>query len=88
MSNEVELSHILISDRQFSNTGVSLDNAQFSKCEFRNCELIYSGGPFLMDACWIENCRWKIQAGAALTLDSLTKAGWQILPPMSGKPDA
>ena len=55
---------------------VALDGEAFSACEFRSCRLIYSGGePPRFDACRFEDCEWKLEGPAALTLAHL-RAMW------------
>jgi hypothetical protein len=60
---------------------VSLDNMRFSECSFDECNLLYSGGPFVMDNCWLRNCELSIQGTAAIVVESLRQMGFQISPP-------
>jgi hypothetical protein len=60
---------------------VSLDNVRFLDCSFDECTLLYSGGPVVMDNCWLHNCELKIQGSAAIVLESLGRMGFQISPP-------
>lgn len=74
-----KLSLITVFDRKFGkNEEVSLDNMRFVNCSFEDCHMLYSGGPFLMDNCRIQNCRLTIQGAAAILLQSLEMVGFQI----------
>ena len=44
----------VLKDRQYSGEIVVLENRQFAGCAFRNCTLLYSGGPFAMVDCEID----------------------------------
>ena len=56
----------------FNHETVALDGETFSRCEFRACRLVYSGGePPKFDDCKFEACEWKLQGAAALTLAHL-----------------
>jgi len=61
---------------------VSLDNVRFVDCFFDGCHLLYSGGPFLMDNCWLNDCQLTTQSTAAIVLESLQRIGFQISPPV------
>jgi hypothetical protein len=51
---------------------VALDGEAFSRCEFRACRLVYSGGePPQFDRCRFEDCEWKLEGPAAQTLAHL-----------------
>ena len=82
----VSLSLVSIEDKQFSAEDLSLDNMRFVNCKFHGCHLLYSGGPFVMDNCRLKNCQWRIQGTAAIVVESLRNAGWQIAPP-GGSPE-
>jgi hypothetical protein len=60
----------------YNHETVALDGEIFSRCEFRACRLVYSGGePAKFDDCKFEACEWKLQGAAALTLTHL-RAMW------------
>jgi hypothetical protein len=60
----------------YNHETVALDGEAFSRCEFRACRLVYSGGqPPSFDQCRFEDCEWKLDGPAALTLAHL-RAMW------------
>jgi hypothetical protein len=61
---------------------VSLDNFHFSECSFDECNLLYSGGPLIMNNCWLRNCELTTQGTAATVVESLRQIGFQISPPV------
>ena len=70
-----------VSGEKYANTTVELDNRRFENCEFRNCELIYSGGPVQTSSCYFENTRWSLQGSAALVVATMRAFGWGIETP-------
>jgi len=78
-----KLSFVSVSEKQFVKQDVSLDGIRFHRCSFQQCNLLYSGGPVLMDGCMLESCEWKIQGTAAIVLYALEACGWRIFPPES-----
>jgi hypothetical protein len=55
---------------------VALDGEHFEDCEFRQCRLVYAGGPPPSFAgCRFDNCEWKFEGAAANTLAHL-KVVW------------
>jgi hypothetical protein len=60
----------------YNHETVPLDGESFSRCEFRACRLVYSGGePPQFDGCKFEDCEWKLQGAAADTVAHL-RAMW------------
>lgn len=62
----------------FDGVRVQLDSHEFIDNDFRNCVLVYGGGPLHMTDNRIENCRWEFVDAAARTvglLSSLHQAG-------------
>ena len=56
----------------YNHETVPLDGEVFSHCEFRACRLVYAGGePPRFDHCRFEDCDWKLDGAAALTLSHL-----------------
>jgi hypothetical protein len=75
---------VMVTGATVADTSMSIDNAQFTNCHFRNVEIVYSGGPVLMQNCKFDNCTWAVQGAAAMAIDSLARCGWKItLPPKS-----
>lgn len=64
------------SDTVFNHETVVLDGEAFEACEFRDCRLVYSGGPTPSFAnCRFDGCEWKFEGAAANTLAHL-KVVW------------
>ncbi len=60
----------------FHHETIALDGESFSRCEFRACRLVYSGGePAKFDDCKFDACEWKLQGEAANTTTQL-RAMW------------
>jgi hypothetical protein len=56
----------------FNHETVALDGESFSDCEFRDCRLVYSGGPLpSFEGCRFDDCEWKFEDAAARTLAHL-----------------
>ncbi len=54
-----------VQSQQFDTTYVVLDNRQFTDCRFQACILVYSGGPFAMIKCEIDDDTFVELTGAA-----------------------
>jgi hypothetical protein len=65
----------------FSGTKVTLDNARFENCVFKNCEITYSGGPAETSSCYFENIKWIFNGSAGTIVTVMQGLGWQIIPP-------
>ena len=64
----------------YNHETVSLDGETFSRCEFRACRLIYSGGqPARFDNCKFDTCDWKLQ-GAAVQLYAADGSSMRLSP--------
>ncbi len=62
----------------YSHETVTLDGASFEDCEFRDCRLVYAGGPPpSFDSCRFENCEWRLDDAAARTL-AVLKVVWSV----------
>ena len=60
----------------FSHETVALDGERFSKCEFRDCRMVFRGGePATFDDCTFDACDWRFEDAAANTLAHL-KVVW------------
>lgn len=56
----------------FNHETVALDGEHFADCEFRDCRLVYAGGPPpVFEACSFHDCEWKFDDAAARTLAHL-----------------
>ena len=55
---------------QFQGQRVDLDGATFEECTFRDCVMVYRGGPVMvMDRCTFdENTRWVFEDAAGRTV--------------------
>jgi len=66
----------------YNHETVVLDGETFADCEFRDCRLVYSGGPPpVFENCRFHGCDWKQDEAAARTLAYL-----KILWNAGGKP--
>jgi hypothetical protein len=62
----------------FNHETVVLDGEAFEDCEFRECRLVYSGGPPpVFNHCRFDECEWKFDGPAANTLAHL-KLIWSV----------
>lgn len=56
----------------YSHDTVVLEAETFSRCEFRDCRLIYAGGePATLIECKFFDCDWRLEGAAARTLAHL-----------------
>ena len=66
------------SDTIFNHETVTLDGEEFSDCEFRDCRMVYAGGPPpVFQSCRFDDCEWKFEGSAANTLAYL-KVVWAV----------
>lgn len=71
----------------YEKADVMLDGISFQNCTFRDCRLIYKGGPARMISCYIApGVQWMLVESAAFVLQFLQDAGWTIAPPGSVEP--
>ncbi len=62
----------------FNHETVALDGEHFADCEFRDCRMVYSGGPApVFESCRFDGCEWKFDDAAANTLAHL-KLVWKL----------
>lgn len=68
----------MVKDKTFNSERVTLDDKDFIDCQFRNCELVYSGGlvSFLETA--ISGCRWSFGGPAHRTINLLQCFGLEL----------
>jgi hypothetical protein len=62
-------------------TRVMLDNTRFENCTFKNCDIIYMGGPAETSACHFDNVRWLFEGAAGTVVRVMQGLGWNIIPP-------
>jgi hypothetical protein len=67
--------------QKFIGTKVTLDNIRFENCTFKNCDIIYKGGPTETSSCYFENVRWVFEGAAGTVVQVMQGLGWQIVPP-------
>jgi hypothetical protein len=65
----------------FVGAKVALDNIRFEGCTFKNCEILYSGGPAETSSCYFENVRWVFEGAAGTIVTVMQGLGWKIVPP-------
>jgi hypothetical protein len=62
----------------FNHETITLDGESFADCEFRDCRLIYRGGPAPnFNDCRFDGCEWRLEDAAAHTL-ALLKVMWGV----------
>lgn len=71
----------VIRGQRFEKGKVNLDNTRFENCSFKNCDVLYSGGPAETSACYFENVRWVFEGQAGTIVTVMQGLGWQIIPP-------
>jgi hypothetical protein len=53
----------------FENSTEVLDGNEYDSCEFRNCRLVYRGGPLPhIVRCHFANCEWAFEDAAERTI--------------------
>jgi hypothetical protein len=71
----------VIRGQSFLSTRVTLDNSRFENCSFKDCDIIYTGGPAETSSCHFENIRWVFDGAAGAVVQVMQGLGWQIIPP-------
>jgi hypothetical protein len=63
---------MLFEQRSFQDSTEMLDGKQYKACEFRNCRLVYRGGPppYLIQ-CHFAGCEWVFEDAAERTISFL-----------------
>ena len=65
----------------FIGTKVTLDNTRFENCVFKNCDIMYLGGPAETSSCYFENVQWIFEGAAGTIVTVMQGLGWKIIPP-------
>jgi hypothetical protein len=68
----------VVSGRKFVSGSVLLGNTRYENCEFRNCEVVYRGGPGETSACYFENVRRLFEGQAGNVVLVMKGLGWRI----------
>ena len=68
-------------DQTFIGKTLTLDDTRFENCVFKNCTIIYLGGPAETSSCYFENVKWMFQGTAGTVVTVMQNLGWKILPP-------
>ena len=63
----------------FKSRVFQLEECWFVNCVLRECTIFFAGGPYELANTTFDNCQWKFQGNAALTLGLLTQIG--LIPP-------
>lgn len=71
----------VIRAQTFTGKPVKLDNTRFENCIFKNCDIIYTGGPAETSSCYFENVRWLFDGIAGTVVQVMQGLGWKIVPP-------
>jgi len=71
----------VVQARTFTGEKVKLDGTRFENCIFKNCDILYSGGPAETSSCYFENVRWIFEGAAGTIVTVMQGLGWKILPP-------
>jgi hypothetical protein len=68
-------------NKTFQNQPIVVDDKNFVKCIFRECDIVYAGGDFSWVNTTFENCKVTITGNAAKTVAFMQQIG--MLPPQS-----
>lgn len=71
----------VIKGQTFDGQKVSLDGTRFENCIFKNCDILYAGGPAETSSCHFENVRWLFEGTAGTVVYVMQNLGWKIQPP-------
>lgn len=71
----------VIKGQTFVGQKVSLDGNRFENCVFKNCDVLYHGGPAETSSCYFENVRWVFEGAAGTIVTVMQGLGWKIVPP-------
>ena len=71
----------VVRDQTFDGAQVALDGNRFENCAFKNCDIIYRGGPAETSSCYFEDVRWIFEGAAGTIVAVMQGLGWKILPP-------
>jgi hypothetical protein len=71
----------VVRGQTFVGTKVALDNTRFENCVFKNCEILYQGGPAETSSCYFESVKWIFEGAAGTIVHVMQGLGWQIVPP-------
>jgi hypothetical protein len=71
----------VVRGQTFGSGQVALDNTRFENCLFKNCDIVYRGGPAETSACYFENVRWVFEGVAGTIVHVVQGLGWTIQPP-------
>lgn len=55
-------------NQTFKDETITLDNNAFSKCKFKNCTLVYGGGPLVFSDNNLNDVSWNFIDSAARTI--------------------
>jgi hypothetical protein len=62
-----------IIEKSFDNVTEQLDGNQYVRCTFKNCMLVYAGGPLpALEECSWTNCHWQLSDAGQRTIQFLT----------------
>lgn len=61
--------------RTFKGQVFQLEECWFVNCVVRECVIFYAGGSYELVNTTFENCQWKFQGPASLTMQLLTMIG-------------
>ena len=67
-----------IENETFTDATLVIDGHHFTGCTFIRCLLRYSGGPFEIEHCEIQEQMVEFQAAARWTLYFLRRFGWSL----------
>jgi hypothetical protein len=71
----------VVRGERFIGKRVTLDGNRFENCVFKDCDVIYNGGPTETSSCYFENVRWAFQGVAGTIVTVIQGLGWKIIPP-------
>ncbi len=71
----------VIKAQTFIGKKITLDGNRFEDCIFKDCNIVYTGGPAETSSCYFENVRWIFEGAAGTIVTVMQGLGWKILPP-------
>ncbi len=62
---------VWVKEQSFEGKKIPIDNHFYEKCQFANCNFLYSGGPFAFDECDVEGGYLSISGAARNVVELL-----------------
>lgn len=56
----------------FKNDRIQLDDKKFERCTFRNCVVVYAGGPLIFSSNKLDGVTWEFEGPAGRTISLMS----------------